>query len=152
MAFEVSLPAWSRGTLVAALPLLLLTSLVGCGVKAPSSWVSGQVLLDGQPIAQGNLRMDPVGASASPGGVSKIVDGHYAIPREKGMLSGKYRVMATATRFTGRKVKVREPQPGQPSEQDEIVQYLPERYGEASQIVVELSPGENVKDFDWKSE
>lgn len=96
--------------------------------------------------------MDPVGQSASPGGASRITDGHYDIPRPKGMLAGKYRVKAMAVRPTGR--RLRNPErlsDSDPVEIDEQVQYLPDRYNEQTEIVIELAPGENVQDFDWKS-
>ncbi len=130
---------------------LLLAFTVGCGSKGDRCWVSGQVLLDGKPIPEGSLRLDPVGESASPGALVRIVDGKYSIPREKGLVAGKYHVRAYATRATGKKIKSWEQLPGKPAEQDEVIQYLPDRYSDQSQIVINLTSGENTQDFQWTS-
>lgn len=132
--------------------LLFLTLVPGCRPKAAPCWVQGQVRFDGQPVSSGSLRMDPLDRSGSPGGASKIVDGRYDIPRERRMLAGRYSVRAMAVRSTGRKIRNPERLTAEAASHiDEQVQYLPTRYNEQSEIVVELLPGANVLDFDWKS-
>lgn len=132
--------------------MVLVALMAGCRQKPAACWVKGQVRFEGQNVVDGSLRMDPVGPSASPGGASRIVNGSYDIPRPKGMLAGKYRIKAMAVRPTGR--KLRNPErlsDSDPMEIDEQLQYLPDCYNERSEVVIELVPGENVQDFDWKS-
>lgn len=127
--------------------VFVLVSAVGCGSGKPCS-VAGQVLFDGQPIPDGNLRMDPIDGTPGPGGAAKIVNGKYFIPMEKGMLAGTYRVRVTATKRTGRMIPVETLGDG-PREREEIIQYIPDRYNRDSEVTVQLAPGENTKDFNW---
>lgn len=130
--------------------LFVLTLLIGCGSQGAPCWVSGQVIFDGQPIPDGNLRMDPIEGTLGPGGSSAIKDGKYSIPQASGMLAGKYRVRGSATRATGRMIRV-ETLDGGAREREEIRQYIPDRYNQNSDVVIELAPGENTYNFDWHS-
>ncbi|RMG34026.1 MAG: hypothetical protein D6725_14960 [Planctomycetota bacterium] len=102
----------------------------------------------GEPVANGALRMDPIGGTEGPSGRSSIANGQYEIGPDQGLVPGKYRVSITAVKKTGRKVKAPEALEGEPTEIEEEIQYIPERYNVASELEIDLQPGENVKDFD----
>jgi len=142
----ISLVAWT------AVGTCALCLVVGCGGGNPCS-VGGQVTFDGQPIEDGNIRLDPIEESLGASGAAKITGGKYSIPQDKGMLAGKHQVRISATRSTGRMVPVAEVLEGEPQEmREEIIQYIPARYNQESELTVELAPGENTKDFDLQSD
>lgn len=66
--------------------------LVGCGPgnelgRVP---IAGSVSLDGQPLDRGSISFEPVGEGTSSG--ATITNGTFAIPEEKGLPPGKYKV------------------------------------------------------------
>lgn len=125
--------------------VLLASGIVGCG-SGDSCSLSGQVTFEGQPIEDGNIRLNPIEGTPGPGGSAKIVNGAYEIAEEKGMLAGKHQVLISATRATGRMIRA-ENLDGGASQTEEIVQFIPAQYNRASELFVELEPGENPKDF-----
>jgi hypothetical protein len=74
-------------------------ALAACGCSGgdglPRQEVSGQVTLDGQPLATGSIEFQPealAGGPAVPGGA--LIDaGTYRISREQGLVPGTYKVM-----------------------------------------------------------
>ena len=135
----------ARHTYWAIVCVLVAGGIVGCGGGAACS-LSGQVTFDGQPIADGNIRLNPIEGTPGKGGKAKIVNGAYEIAEEEGMLAGKHQVLISATRGTGRMVRA-ESLDGGPSQTEEVVQYIPPRYNRATELVLDLEPGENEKDF-----
>lgn len=141
---------WARGFALLGAGFLFL-AVSGCGGEGDPCSVSGEVRFDSQPIAQGDLRLDPVDGTLGPGGSAKIVDGKFVIAQAKGMLAGRYLVRITATRATGRKVKNRENLSGNQREIEEVVQFIPARYNFASELTLELVSGENTKSLELQS-
>ncbi len=125
--------------------ILFAGSIVGCGEGASCS-LSGQVTFEGQPIEDGNIRLNPIEGTPGKGGAAKIVNGAYEIAEGNGMLAGKHQVLISATRGTGRMVRA-ESLDGGPSQTEQIVQYIPARYNHATELVLDLEPGENAEDF-----
>ena len=130
--------------------LLLACSIIGCGSDGAPCSLSGGVTFDGQPVTDGNIRLNPIDGALGPGGSAKIIDGKYEIAEGNGMLAGKHRVLISATRATGRMVRA-ESLDGGPSETPQVVQYIPQRYNRTSELVEELNAGENTKGFDLRS-
>lgn len=132
------------------LPLLILvaiTALAGCGGSGRQA-IEGTVTLDGQPLAEGYLRLRPEPGTASPAAGAPVKDGAYAIAPEGGTFAGKFRVEITAMRPSGRKLT--HPETGQPY--DEKIQVLPPRYNKASELRVDVVEGEaNRFDFELVS-
>lgn len=124
---------------------LLAACIVGCGGGAACS-LSGQVTFDGQPIPDGNIRLNPIEGTPGVGGATKIVDGAYEIAEGDGMLAGKHEVLISATRGTGRMVRA-ENLDGGPSQTEHIEQYIPARYNHDTELELELKPGENTENF-----
>ena len=79
--------------------LVLLGMICGCGTSDPSGRraISGAVTLDGAPLEQGSISLQPAdGAKYSSGAV--ISKGRYTIPKDKGLPPGKYRVVISAVK------------------------------------------------------
>lgn len=94
----------------------------GCGEGDPLSRqrVSGEIKLDGAPLANGTIAFSPTDPKGTSSGAS-ITDGKYEIPAEKGLPPGDYLVRITAS--------------------DDNAQPV-EAPGESNNIAVELIPAE----------
>ena len=57
--------------------------------------ISGTVNVDGAPLETGHIRFHPVEGQATSGG-AVVAAGKYAVPREGGLVAGKYRVSINA--------------------------------------------------------
>ena len=137
----------ARRPVCLAMAVFLASLVVGCGSGGSPCSVSGEVTFEGQPVVDGNIRFNPVGGTPGPGASAKIKDGKYQIPTDQGMLAGKHVVLITATRSTGRMIKIEESLGSGPAEREEIVQYVPDRYNRKRELTYEATPGENTKDF-----
>lgn len=72
----------------------------GCSeTKGPTKFtVSGTITLkDGRPAPAGEVMFEPDADAGNkgPGSFTQIKDGHYELPREQGVLGGKYVVYVT---------------------------------------------------------
>ena len=101
--------------------------------------VSGTVVCNGKPIADGKIAFLPVDRTRRRTASAKIAEGKYAIPE---IAAGTYRVEITATRPTGETV----PGPGA-DEIETVVQYMPPRYNRNSELRAGIMPGSNTFDF-----
>jgi hypothetical protein len=136
---------------------LLLVISVGCGGANPLNRqaVSGQVTLDGVPLATGNIEFAPLGESQVTGSGAVIVNGRYEIPQLRGLAPGKYRIrLHAATESNG--PATAKPSVGQmPPEvvgHRVGVELIPARYNTKSELAIEVVAGpKNTFDFDVKS-
>src|SRR5262245_15968805 len=76
---------------------LIACLFVGCGGDPLGRHaISGTVTLDGAPVAKGNLSLQPMEQQPTSSG-AVIADGKYTIPRDQGLVAGKYRVSINAS-------------------------------------------------------
>ena len=74
----------------------LLVALVGCSNDPLGRHaVSGTVNVDGAPLGSGNISFQPTEGQPTMGG-ARINDGKYSVPRDGGLVPGKYRVSINA--------------------------------------------------------
>ena len=74
----------------------LVASATGCSQDPLGRQaISGTVKVDGAPLAKGSINFEPVEGQPTAGG-SPISDGQYEVPREGGLMAGKYRVSINA--------------------------------------------------------
>lgn len=87
----------------ASLTLALLFMAAGCGDGRPSRVpVSGQVLIDGKPLAYGNIQFVPQGARASQGKLDE--HGHFSLwcfDKSDGAVVGNHAVTISAGESIG---------------------------------------------------
>jgi hypothetical protein len=57
--------------------------------------VSGAVKIDGAPLPRGNIGFQPMDGQPTSGGAA-VSDGKYSVPRDGGLVAGKYRVVINA--------------------------------------------------------
>ena len=117
---------------------ILATGCSGDGRLA----VHGTVTLDGEPVSGGNILFLPVGEGGTKG-AEDIIAGKYAIPPERGLLPGKYRVEIRWAKSTGKQIPSGDP--GMMME--ERLEAVPAKYNEASTLTAEITAGENKHDF-----
>jgi hypothetical protein len=53
--------------------------------------ISGTVKFDGAPLKEGNISFQPTEGQATYGG-AQITDGKFSVPRDQGLVNGKYQV------------------------------------------------------------
>src|SRR4051812_43116900 len=103
--------SWRMGTRLritkaaASTALLLVVLIAGCTSSPGGQAVSGNVKLDGGPLAKGTILFTPL--PGTPGDVAggEIVDGKYSIAAAAGPHAGKHRVEIRALRKSGKKVQ-----------------------------------------------
>ena len=57
--------------------------------------ISGNVKVDGKPLAKGNINFWPVDGQATSGG-GEVIDGKFSVAKASGLVNGKYRVVVNA--------------------------------------------------------
>ena len=75
--------------------------MVGCSGsrdELPREPVSGTVMMDSQPLAEGAIQFTPAAGSAGPAisYTAPIENGQFSIPRADGLVPGKYKVSISA--------------------------------------------------------
>lgn len=100
IAFGGSRKPWRKGAALAS--ALLVSALVaGCGDGRPERVpVSGRVLIDGQPLTEGYLRVHPPSNRAATGQIGS--DGRFTLTtyeRGDGCVPGQHPITVTASKF-----------------------------------------------------
>ncbi|MBN2022210.1 MAG: hypothetical protein JW809_05405 [Pirellulales bacterium] len=127
---------------IARLPLVVLVLAVltmlpvGCADARRQS-IEGTVTLDGQPLAEGCIRLLPREGTPGPTAGATIKDGRFAIDATKGTFAGSFRVEIVAMRPNGRFAV--DPETGEKIPLRE--QYLPARYNTQSELTAEIAEG-----------
>lgn len=76
--------------------LLATAFLPGCSQDSEGRQaVSGTVVVDSTPVQTGSINFTPTEGQATAGG-AVISNGKFAVPRDNGLLPGKYRVAVSA--------------------------------------------------------
>ncbi len=128
---------------------------IGCSgsdeLEFTLSQVQGTVKYKGKPLESGKIRFIPDGEVVNGQVAGKAVfadikDGKYSLSTEQGATVGKNRVEIKSYRGSGRKVVAS----GTGNKEEEIVQFIPERYNSQSTLSIDIKEGDNVHDFDLK--
>lgn len=117
-----------------------LGNFSGCSSPHQPCSVSGEVQFDGKPVEEGAIRFVTHDKTPGPGGIGPIVDGRFTV-ETSGMLSGKYIVMISGFKETGKVLNI------DGNEVVEKLQYVPSKYNSNATEVIELNPGANQLDF-----
>ena len=109
--------------------------------------LSGRVTVDGQPVQMGVISFIPQSESGRVSG-GPVQDGMYSVSEEQGPTAGTYEVRLSWNKLTGRKI----PNPSDKGYMiDEMVEGLPAKYRENSELIAEVSPKQTKFDFDLKT-
>lgn len=126
---------------IAMAPVYLAAFLLlqGCGGDPLGRYaISGSVSVDGAPLANGNISFQPTESQPTSSG-AVVTGGKFSIPREAGLVAGKYRVVVNAAvPGTEGKVIAADAQPGgPPSPAQELI---PPDWNTSSQQMIEVKP------------
>lgn len=135
-----------RRVVFAAAAVLTLTAVVGCGARKPV--LSGLVTLDGKPLNSGDMQFFPVAGDGQTSSAFIGADGRYRTE----VSPTKMRVVIHVSKVV-KTVKMYDNVPDSPTTEirEEV---LPARYSDMnkSELIVDIKPGENQKDFELKSD
>lgn len=123
--------------------LAAVVALTGCGGNPNRGNVAGTVTVDGQPAESGAISFAPVdGKSPTTGG--PIEAGRYAVE----VPFGTSKVAIRVPKVVGqRKLYDTPDSPVQPIMEER----LPAKYNDATELTIDVKPGDNPHDFDLKT-
>lgn len=140
--------AHSMPRIMGAAGLALLVVLCGGCSQDPlgRKAISGVVKVDGAPLGKGNISFEPLEGQPTAGG-SVIQEGGYAVPRDGGLVPGKYRVSIHAAVPGAVGVADENALPGDPAPAPK--ELIPKEWNTASQETIDVKKdGKNVFDFE----
>ena len=113
--------------------------------------VSGKVSVDGKPLDIGVIAFMPKAGGEGAGRVAgaPIRDGIYSVPEENGPTAATYRIEIHWNKRTGKKI----PNPMDTEQMtDELVEGLPKKYHQDSELTAEVSADKTQFDFDLQTQ
>ena len=125
--------------------LFCLLPLAGCFAGTPV--VEGTATLDGTPIDNGAIMLQPLPGTSGANVGGTITAGKIRLAGPTGPAVGKHRVEIRWVRKTGKMVPI-PTNPHGPERMEEIGETVPEKYNTRSTLEIEVKPG--VNQFDWK--
>jgi hypothetical protein len=137
-------PSFLRPAALAFLAALL-TIGAGCQRDPKRAAVSGQVLIDKEPLMEGSISFFPIEGTEGPEVGDIIKDGHYAIPRNRGVIVGKNKVVIRGFRNSGKKI----PDLVDKNKMvDERVKAVGAEFNDKTNLTRDIQEGQNTLDFD----
>jgi len=110
--------------------------------------IRGTVKLKGEPVDDGTIEFFPISGDGATKSGAQIIKGAYSIPREFGLLPGKYRVSITAGDGRTRANASPEEPPGPTGANIVSKERIPKEYNiESKQDVEVTEKGPNVFDY-----
>lgn len=144
--------ARQKNLLLAAAALVFIGSLGGLWWTFwPSenrAAIEGLVKLDGDPLERGVITF--ISQDGKNVNTSALINqGRYLLSANNGPAIGKNKVEIRSEKKTGRSIQ----KPGAPAGDPipEVVEAIAERFNAKSQLIIDVKPGPNTKDFDVKA-
>ena len=133
----------TRPLLATGLVVLLLAA--GCERGPRRAAVSGLVLVDKEPLAEGTIQFYPTAGNDGPEVGEAIRDGRYSIPAGRGVVVGKNKVVIRGFRNSGKK----HPDIVDPNKMvNERVKAVSAEFNDKSTLIREIQDSNNTLDFD----
>jgi hypothetical protein len=127
---------------VGASALLAAIGLAAAGCSAtsndppPRQPIAGIVLMDGRPLENGTILFFPAGHSILESPVvtgDTIKNGRFALPRDKGLAKGKYRIVISCERRVAKPIR--------DSAGGELEELIPRKFNRDTELAVEVKEG-----------
>jgi hypothetical protein len=129
----------------AAVIVAAVLALAGCGGDSKMAEVSGTVKVDGAAADNGYVTFSPADGTGQPAGCEIKSDGSYSLKAPIGN-------MKVAIRVSGGTGQTKAAFPGAESPKQEIKEeILPEKCNDKTELIFDVKPGRNLKDWDLKS-
>jgi hypothetical protein len=142
-----------RSSAYSLIPAFLLTSLAGCGEsdKLPREPISGSVTVEGKPLKSGLITFIPNESNTPTQGGALILEGKYSVPKNQGLVPGKYRIIITSPDDKPAEIVDKANNaPGMPPLPAKEV--IPKQYNSESLLSAEVTAGgKNVFEFNLVS-
>ena len=140
----------SRLTQAGLCSLVCTTILMCSGCGDGKVVVRGMITVDGQPIDEGSISLEPADAQGpTTGGMIKA--GKYELAGNAAVVPGKKIVRIVGLRQTGKMIPAGPPAP-KGTLIPEMIQCVPIHYNDHSQLQVDVTPGKaNKHDFQLDS-
>lgn len=143
-------PNLASSTFIVGICIGMASILIGCG-SAPTAGrqpLSGEVLLDGQPLDEGMIHFEPsIDSKLRLDTGAVITKGKYQLPAEHGLPPGKYIVSISSrtkdTRSADEAMKGAEP--------STVKERIAPKYNSETTLVSEIKSGPNKLDFKVES-
>ena len=129
----------SSSFLLGAVVGLVVTGCSKSRDDLPREPVAGTVTMDDQPLPEARIQFYPIGDAAKSDAVganAEVKDGQFAIPREDGLVPGRYRVKISRAEM--KEAKDRKGADGRKKMGPELI---PARYNSKSDLEAEIKPG-----------
>lgn len=120
--------------------------VAGCG--GGGTGVSGKISVNGQPLEQANIEFLPMNPSISNQFGAAVTQGAYRVDNSQQIKPGEYQVQIRAYRGMGKKVWDGMGDGTNKNMVEELTQFIPNKYNDASELKVALSSGSNNFDAD----
>jgi len=125
----------------------IVAAVIGCGSSNQVS-VQGRVTMDGQPVGPGSIVFLPDAGAEGTKVAAAIEDGKYQIGPERGASPGNFRVEISWSKKTGKQIPSADPG----MMMDETKEAIPPKYNAETTLRCEFKPGDNVHDYDLKTQ
>jgi hypothetical protein len=124
-------------------------TVLGCSAddELPRQSISGQIKLDDNLLPKGIVHFYPrsaVGSREAVLGGAMIRNGRFSIPRDLGLVPGKYRVAVFAS-ITGEKRRDKDKGPGKGETAEK--EMIPPKYNSESQLEFEVKDSHLIKEM-----
>lgn len=126
------------------LALALTVAAIGCSRSKddlPREPVAGTVAMDGRPLPEGAIQFSPAADAAKAptvGAVAEIKEGRFTIPREDGLVPGRYKVSISHAPAQAVKTKAK----GALAKPTRLgKEQIPEKYNKATTLTAEIPRG-----------
>jgi hypothetical protein len=128
---------------------------MGCSPPAednlPREAITGTVTFDGGPLARGTIQFRPATQAEATASGAMIDDGRFAIPRDQGLVPGKYKVQIDSREDAAAPLAGGELPGAIPVAKKKPAALIPPRYNTRTELTAEVkSGGPNEFTFDLK--
>lgn len=127
--------------------LLMVLSACGCGENFR---VHGKITADGVPLEQAEMKFVPVESTGKEDIGTVVTSGQYLLEDSERLKEGEYQVQIRAFRSTGKKVWDGMGDGTNKNMVEDVKQFIPAKYNDASELRVTLKRGNNEFNTDLK--
>ena len=126
----------------------ICVGVLGCGQGGFR--IHGKITVDGVPLEQGELKFVPMDSSGGDHVGTVVEKGEYSVDDIERLKGGEYQVQIRAFRTTGKKIWDGMGDGTKKNMGEDMKQFIPIKYNDASELKVTLQPGDNQFNTDLK--
>ena len=120
----------------------------GCGDSGIS--IRGKITINGKPLESGEIKFLPLNSVDNEHAGAVVTNGEYVVENNERLKEEEHQVQVRAFRPTGKKLWDGMGDGTNKTMVEEIAQFIPNRYNDASELKVSLKKGDNEFSTDLK--